>query len=36
MYGSNATRREILGGRVKVPAAARGLETELGKYGARR
>ena len=36
MYGSNVTRQEILGGRVKIPAAARSLEMELGKYGARR
>jgi lipid-binding SYLF domain-containing protein len=36
MYGSNATRQEILDGQVKVPAAARSLEAELGKYGARR
>jgi len=34
MYGSNATRQEILDGQVKVPAAARSLEAELGKYGA--
>ncbi len=32
MYGSNATREEILDGRVKVPMAARSLEQELGKY----
>jgi lipid-binding SYLF domain-containing protein len=35
MYGSNATRREILDGQVKVPTAARGLETELDKYGSK-
>jgi lipid-binding SYLF domain-containing protein len=32
MYGANATRQAILDGQVKVPMAARALETELGKY----
>ena len=34
MYGANVTRQEILSGEVQVPAAARSLEAELGKYGA--
>jgi SH3 domain-containing YSC84-like protein 1 len=35
MYGSSATRREILHGGVHVPTAARSLLTELTKYSAR-
>jgi lipid-binding SYLF domain-containing protein len=32
MYGPDATRQEILDGQIKVPAVARSLEVELGRY----
>ena len=32
MYGSSATRREILDGKVAVPKSARRLMADLGKY----
>ena len=32
MYGSNVTRREIVDGRVPVPAAAQGLTSEISRY----
>jgi lipid-binding SYLF domain-containing protein len=33
MYGRNVTRREILDGKVAVPAPARNLLAELDRYG---